>query len=463
MEMRRQQYDAGVMAGYESQLQAQEDAGVNWAANLIPRMSKYCPHIATERQTCALLLNDYLELFFGGAAGGGKSDYLLMAALQYIDVPGYNALILRRTFSQLNMADSILHRAHQWLQATDAQWEGKHNRYVFPAGSSIQFGYLQHENDKYQYDSAAFQFIGFDELSQFLESQYTFLFGRLRKPVGFPVPLRMRGASNPGGVGHLWSKKRFIEKSTVRGKSIFIPSLLEDNPHIDQVAYEESLSMLDPITRAQRRWGDWNASLEGALFKFEWFQNYCDIAAVPFECSRMRFWDLAGTEAKKKSTNPDWTVGVRVAMAPNGIWYIEDVRRDRLSPLRVEELVSATAKLDGRNCRIRMEQEPGASGKTVIAQYLRQLVGYDFAGICASGPKYVRWRPFAAQAEGGNVTLVNGPWNHEWLQEICSVTQTMEHEHDDQADATSGAFNTLALEPAVEYGVSRLGGGRRQR
>jgi hypothetical protein len=159
------------------------------------------PHAPFPRQQLFLDL-DVREAFYGGAAGGGKSDALLMDALKYRDVPKYSALILRRTFKELNKADAIMDRAHQWLRQTAARWSAEHRRYTFPSGATLEFGHFEYENDKYQYQSAAYQSIGFDELTEFQESQYTFLFSRLRRLTGSDVPTRMRGASNPGGVGH---------------------------------------------------------------------------------------------------------------------------------------------------------------------------------------------------------------------------------------------------------------------
>src|SRR5439155_6373928 len=90
----------------------------------------------------------------------------------------------------------------------------------FPSGAVLRFGYLDTALDIYQYQSAEFQFIGFDELSQFKENDYRYLFSRLRKAKGIDVPLRMRSGSNPGGVGHEWVKKRFIEEGRKEGRVV---------------------------------------------------------------------------------------------------------------------------------------------------------------------------------------------------------------------------------------------------
>ena len=242
----------------------------------------YSPHKPEPRQQAFLKLGDLgiLEALYGGAAGGGKSDCLLMAALQYVDVPGYAALLLRRSYADLALPGAIMDRSKQWLMGSRARWSEVDFRWTFPSGASLSFGYLRRFNDVYRYQSAEFQFIGFDELTQFTEAEYRYLFTRLRRPSAIDpdqplarVPIRMRSASNPGGIGHEWVKRRLVQRKTdpddpkdtpARArKRIFIPAKLTDNPHVDQEEYIESLSNIDPYLRAQMLDGDWDAREPG--------------------------------------------------------------------------------------------------------------------------------------------------------------------------------------------------------
>jgi predicted phage terminase large subunit-like protein len=116
-----------------------------------------------------------------------------------------------------------------------------------------------------------------------------------------------------------------------------------------------------------------------------------------------------------------------------------------------------TARLDGKKVRIRIEQEPGASGKSLIDYYVRLLAPYECKGISSGTSKLARWSPLASQAEHGNIILCNGPWNHEWIEEICAVPDA---NHDDQADSAAGAFHALVAEPPPVFGVSSIGGRR---
>jgi hypothetical protein len=153
----------------------------------------YIPHKPTPKQLAFLLL-DNQEALYGGAAGGGKSDALLMAALQYINVPGYSALLLRRSYTDLSLPGALMDRAKAWLLPSGARWRDGLKTWEFPSGASITFGYLEKPGDEYRYQSTEFQFVGFDELTQFTEAQYRYLFSRLRRPYAVDVPLRMRSA-----------------------------------------------------------------------------------------------------------------------------------------------------------------------------------------------------------------------------------------------------------------------------
>lgn len=227
--------------------------------------SSFCPHAPHPPQAafCAL---DSFEALYGGAAGGGKSDALLMAALQYVDQPGYAALLLRRTYADLSLPNALMDRAQRWLAASPARWDDVTKTWRFPSGATLTFGYLQNVNDKYRYQGAEFQFIGFDEATQFPESDYTYLSSRLRRLEGSQIPLRMRAASNPGGIGHAWVKRRFVNRAT-RADRIYLPAKLHENPSLDQAAYRRSLDELDATTREQYLNGDWDVrELNGREF-----------------------------------------------------------------------------------------------------------------------------------------------------------------------------------------------------
>jgi predicted phage terminase large subunit-like protein len=166
-----------------------------------------------------------------------------------------------------------------------------------------------------------------------------------------------------------------------------------------------------------------------------------EIPMVSSSARAVRFWDLAATEPNSNNPDPDWTVGT-LMLFDKGIAYILDVKRARVKGEKVEQLVQQTANEDGPSVAIRMEQEPGSSGKALIDQYARYVVpGRDFTGIRSTGDKVTRARPFAAAAANGNIRLLRSAWLTEWLDEMSAFPEAANH--DDQVDSATGAFGYL--------------------
>lgn len=397
--------------------------------------NSWIPHEPTSKQAVGLTVR-CPEILWGGSAGGGKTEWLLMGALQYVNERGYAALILRRTYADLALPDAIMDRAKQWLIPLGVHWNDRDKVFTFPSGATLSFGYLEHENDKYRYQGTALSFVGWDELTQFSESSYRYLFSRLRRAEGSDIPLRMRAASNPGGTGHEWVRQRFlVEKIPDR---LFIPARLSDNPHLDREAYLASLAQLDPYTRQQLLEGDWFALPPGSKFRREWFPI---VDAVPVGAKYVRRWDMAATEPKP-GHDPDWTAGALVAEY-HGVYYLCDMIRIRTTPQGNEALVKQTAEIDGRQVAVRMEQEPGSSGKSLIDHYARDVLkGWDFQGVRSTGSKDVRANPVSSAAEAGNFRLLRGGWLNDFLDEAVSFPGGA---HDDQVDAVSGAVQDLTV------------------
>jgi hypothetical protein len=167
------------------------------------------------------------EGFFGGAAGPGKSVGLLEAALQYVEEPGYHALILRRTFKQLSMADSILGKAKDWLWGK-VKYVGSEHKFTFPNGNTLQFGHMDHEDAVRDYIGGIWAFIGVDEATQFTGHMLA-----LPAPVnvGRPttasrcggVPGRTRAGSAMRRSRRGTSRTRRVGRSITRNGSSFPP------------------------------------------------------------------------------------------------------------------------------------------------------------------------------------------------------------------------------------------------
>lgn len=453
---------------------------------MTPRIVEpYIAHIPHPKQQVFLSLL-CREAMYGGAAGGGKSDAVLMSALQYVDVPGYSALILRRTWPDLNAAGAILDRAKTWLTATDARMRDGGRVFEFPSGARLSFGYLLHDKDKYKFQSAEYQFIGFDELTHFEENQYLYLFSRLRRPdlvclncnmavrkgkgdsyfhsdlespcedvfpdpkvieqypaaadgtTLFDVPLRMRSATNPGGVGNEWVKNRFVTPETREPGSVFVPAKLKDNPSLDRQSYRESLSHLSEVDRARLEDGDWDMTEAGEFFERAWFRPVS--ARRPRERGDevCRFWDMAGTEG-----GGDYTACALVTMFKDGTWEISDIWRGQVKGAKQEKIIRQFAELDGPHVPIRMEQEPGSAGVNLIDHYMRNVLqGYNFDGIRATGSKTDRAYPVKVAAEKGLVSIVMNEFTSSFYNEADAFPAGA---NDDMVDAVSGGWGYLAF------------------
>ncbi len=427
-----------------------------------PLRLRYTPTKPSARQY-AFVAYPGFEAFYGGAAGGGKSWALLMAALQYVDVPGYHALILRKTLNELKLPGALIPISKAWLSGTDAKWNANDKVWTFPSGATLTFGYLGTDGAETRYQSAAFHFIGFDELTAFTEDVYTFMHVRCRRPLEAPegrsadglgagdVPLRIRSASNPGGEGHEWVKARFITEASRRAP--FFPSGIDDNPYLDSDEYLKVFAGLsDPVTRQRMRDGDWDVTVEGTRFNRSWFRVLD--SAPPNAIRSGRYWDMAATPEGPAARNPDWSVGTLMHRYRDGTYCIADVIRGRWTSGKLEQIMAATARMDGKGTMIGLEQEPGSSGKAMVAHVKKDvLLGYNVHGILSTGDKFTRAGPLASAAEPptdrdgnelepGRVTVVAGIWLPEWFAEIGLFSEDYKG-HDDQVDSASGAFELV--------------------
>lgn len=334
--------------------------------------------------------------------------------------------------------------AKEWLMPFvdkgEVRWSDKDKKFTFPSGATLSFGYLESSTDCYRYQGAEFQFIGMDEVTHIDPSNYRYLFSRLRKPKKLQVPLRFRATANPGGEYGEYYHQRFFVEGPEKGR-VFVGAGLKDNPHLDAEEYAATLEELDPVTREQLLNGNWDIKESGDVLSRNWFTPV-KRNDVPDGAKRVRFWDMASTDPKKRKgknkRDPDYTVGFKLA-SHQGLYWIEDIIRVQKKPKEVEDLIKSTAEIDGYNCAIRMEQEPGSSGDITIDHYARNVLdGYDFQGVRSTGSKVERVGPASAAAQGGRVFIVSGCRNITPFFDEADVFPY--GRHDDTVDGFSGAF-----------------------
>lgn len=383
---------------------------------------------------------------------------------------GFSATIFRRTAPQITQAGGLWEESSGLYPLLGGIPNKTMLSWSFPPyGCKVRFAHLQYEQDKFHFQGAQICYLGMDEGTHFSEDTTFYLMSRNRSTCG--VRPRMRMTVNPDATHWLarflapWIDEKYpypAKSGEVRyflrdggvvewldpgqkhpdAKSFtFIAANIYDNPALLSVNpdYLINLKSLPLVERQRLLYGDWHIVVSGNMFKREWFaHSIIDSPPAQFE-KIVRYWDLAATGESGKN-DPDWTVGVKMGRK-DGVFYVLDVQRDRLTPGKVEDLVKTTAALDGRAVQIAMEQEPGSSGVNTIANYRKMLAGFTFRGVKTTGDKTSRAGPVSSQAEGGNLKLLRAWWNELFLNEhVAFPTKGV---HDDQVDACSGAFNQL--------------------
>lgn len=217
----------------------------------------------------------------------------------------------------------------------------------------------------------------------------------------------------------------FQDPRTVDGELLFP----ERFPEETVASLERTMGSYAAAGQLQQR----PAPREGGMFKKAWFPI---VRAIPAGTRFVRGWDLAATEGAG-----DWTAGVKIGRQKNGRFIIAGVARDRKATAGVEQMLVNTASQDGYMCEISIPQDPGQAGKAQASYYIGKLAGYTARATPESGDKETRAGPLAAQAEAGNVDVLEGDWNETFFDEI---TVFPNGSFDDQVDGASRAFNALA-------------------
>ena len=258
------------------------------------------------------------EVLYGGSAGGGKSYAMLADPLRYIMHPQFSGLLVRHTTEELR---ELVWKSQELYPKVipNIKWSERKMQWVAPSGGRIWFSYLDREEDVLRYQGLAFSWIGFDELTQW-STPFAWNYLRSRLRTASPdLPIFMRATTNPGGIGHQWVKKMFIDPSPYNrsfwatdietGENLsypkghskegqplfkrrFIPARLFDNPYLAESGeYETMLLSLPEHQRKQLLEGDWDVNEGAAFSEFNRDIHVVDPFPIPKTWKRFRACD----------------------------------------------------------------------------------------------------------------------------------------------------------------------------
>lgn len=422
-------------------------------------------------------------VIFGGSAGGGKTWSLLLEAVRHYNNPYAAAVIFRRNFVQVRNPGGLWDESAKLYPLVGGVPNQTNMEWRFPSGATIRFAHLEHDNTRFDWQGSQIPLICFDELTHFTRSQFFYLFSRNRSvnanikpyiratcnpvpdddPVGgwihefvgwyigedgYAIPERsgvVRWFVNVSDTLH-WADsptvliERFPE--SLPKSFTFIRSSLFDNQILmrEDPGYLANLQALPLVDRERLLGGNWKIKpAAGKVFNRGWFEI---VDAAPAGGRTVRFWDLAATEKTVAKDDPDFTAGVKIRRVGDE-YYILDAIAVQEAPGRVDALIRNTASQDGIGVAVRFEREGGASGVRDARNTISMMAGYDVRAVSPQGDKVTRAKGLAAQAEAGNVKIVRGPWNDRYLRTLHGFPDAA---HDDEVDASSGAFNDLVRE-----------------
>lgn len=326
----------------------------------------YCPIGPNSEPQKKFIESDEPILGFLGGTGGGKTIGMLLAACKYLHVPGYRALIIRRTYESLLSPDSPMWVANEWFELTDARpgprLDGVPRWWSFPtkegAPSLLRFAHCQHDKDIQRLMGPSWHFIGVEELGEFATRYvWTVITTRQRRPAGSTTPMRKRATGNPGGPGQHW----IYEDLVVPGH--FIHSTYRDNPAIDREDYGKKLSGMDRVSRQHYEEGDFTARRTGRIYPVTEQHYFHGVSGIGDTWRYVLGVDLGSSASTR--TNAFTVMGYSTKV-PGQTFMLESYKRAFVSPTEVAEEIE---KIRIRYPRLRIVVDPGALGSGWIVEF----------------------------------------------------------------------------------------------
>lgn len=363
------------------------------------------------------------ELLFGGAAGPGKTEWLMEYGIEQMETyAGNRGLIMRRVFPSLNR--SIIPRLKQKLKGR-ARWNGNEKTFTFDNDSILEVSSLQYLDDVYDYQGAEYGWLGWEEITEFAEEQYEYMLGRLRAPADGIRP-HSTATTNPGGRGHKWVKRRFVKPKkldvpvgapmpiptevwTPRWKEgvhdeanppltrCYVPATHKDNPTLlerDPGYVSRLRAQSDRGKRKAYEEGDWDAidEIEGAL----WFNSDLDGGRWSPErvANETIVRRIVSVDPSDGEESGDY-YGVAVcALTADGVGLVERSMKWKLPVRKMAEATVALGKEVGADALV-VERNHGGKWMVAVFQGVDEYV--NIQTVWASEGKRPRAEPVAAQ------------------------------------------------------------------
>lgn len=373
-------------------------------------LERWCPQTPLPSQQMFLDATEP-EVLFGGQAGPGKSSGILMRGLKYVDVPGYSALLLKKTYADLSRAGALMDRLGGWLAPTAARWVDREKAWRFPSGAVVAFGYLDNVNDHLNYQGPEYQLIGIDELTQHRETQPLWMQTRLRSIKELGVPEQFVATTNPGGPGHRWVKARYVDPLTRADGCRFIPARLEDNIHIDVDSYRKKLMRQGETVRRQLLEGEWIEDVQGLVYKFIPSRNLTSALPDSHDWSYVLGVDFGASQSKPTTSFSVWAYSVSLGQVYLVLSY-------KQAALTVSDIADTVTKINNVYDLTRMVADQGALGIGYIRE-MRQRYGLPITEAKKKN-KFGNIKMLNSDLESGRAMIVDGRTG-DWQEEASTL------------------------------------------
>ena len=415
-------------------------------------------------------------IFYGGAAGGGKSYALLMDSLKYIHDPKYRAVYFRQNTTQLeeSLWPEAIELFTPFLTHQTGPLKGKYlsgarirekgHRIIFPSGATLKFSYLELDKHKKTYQGAQYTGIYFDEGTQFEFELFNYLRTRTRSASDFPSFVRVSCNPDPfswikswidpfldqdgypilelsgkiryfiffdGQFFSSWDREQLLKNFP--GKKTrsytFIPSKLTDNKKLleKNPDYDADLDANTKAEKAALLDGCWNYQLnEGSYFNRDWLIK---ADRVPERAVPARAWDKASSVPSDTNKYPDYTATVKMYKDTDGLYYLvgdclpeiqdetEIANRFRKLPGERDALITKQAKEDGVECTVVFSKDPGQAGDSEFQQSAKKLIEIGMVvrpdPMPSNKTKVTRFSPFSSACQNGLMRIVPSTWKNQ--------------------------------------------------